>query len=46
MLDIRRMGKEDLEALQQTFTILDKTPSGAQRYVNLKHISSENSKNG
>lgn len=38
MRDIRKMGAADLEALQQTFTILDHTPFGEKRVLNLKYI--------
>jgi hypothetical protein len=39
MRDIKKMGAADLETMQQTFTILDHTPFGEKKVVNLKYIN-------
>ena len=44
MTDIRRMSKEDLELLQQTFTIMDVSLSGEKKIVNLKNLSNSQGK--
>lgn len=45
MLDIRRMNREDLESMQQTFTIMDVSPFGQKKIVNLKNLSNSHGKN-
>lgn len=39
MVDIRKMNEIELESLQQTFTILDTSPSGKKNIVNLRNLS-------
>lgn len=39
MVDIRKMNSKDLEAILQTFTILDISPSGKKNVVNLRNLS-------
>jgi hypothetical protein len=49
MNEIKKMSNEDLQLLQQTFTILDHAPFGEKRYVNLKQQvinTNTNIKNG
>lgn len=46
MVEIRRMSNYELEALQQTFTIMDVTPFGEKRMVNLKNFSNKNASKG
>lgn len=38
------MSKEDLESLQQTFTIMDFSPYGQKKVVNLKNLSNSQGK--
>lgn len=40
------MSNYELEALQQTFTIMDVTPFGEKRMVNLKNFSNKNASKG
>lgn len=44
MVEIRRMNSKDLESLQQTFTIMDISPYGQQKIVNLKNQSNSQGK--